>query len=205
MIHNSKNTNNKPFKSLNSRFTNHTESFIHSTTVIGMIHHNQVAIVSDGQATMGKTVIKGTVNKLRTLGNGTILTGFAGSTSDAITLFTALEENLESYNYNLTRAAVELAKKWSRDKYLRRLEALLAVLSYKEALIISGQGDVIEPDDQILAIGSGAMYALSSARALKKHAQQLSAREIITESLSIASDICIYTNNHINILELNPS
>ncbi|HLR31730.1 MAG TPA: ATP-dependent protease subunit HslV [Fodinibius sp.] len=173
-----------------------------ATTVVGIIHNGEAAIAGDGQATMDKTVMKATVNKVRRLYEGKIAAGFAGSTADAFTLFEKYEEKLKQYNGNLQRAAVEMAKEWRSDKFLRKLEALLIVMSKEEALLISGQGDVIEPDDKILTIGSGGSYALAAARALKESAPELSAREIAEKALHIAADICIYTNHNLSILEL---
>ncbi|SHF64397.1 ATP dependent peptidase CodWX, CodW component. Threonine peptidase. MEROPS family T01B [Fodinibius roseus] len=173
-----------------------------ATTVVGIIHNGEAAIAGDGQATMDDTVMKATVNKVRHLYEGKIAAGFAGSTADAFTLFEKYEEKLEQYNGNLQRAAVEMAKEWRSDKFLRKLEALLIVMSKEKALLISGQGDVIEPDDKILTIGSGGSYALAAARALKESAPELSAREIAEKSLHIAADICIYTNHNLSILEL---
>ncbi|HMB41538.1 MAG TPA: ATP-dependent protease subunit HslV [Balneolaceae bacterium] len=175
---------------------------LHATTVLGIIHNGKVAIGGDGQATLDKTVMKSTVKKVRKLQDGKILAGFAGSTADAFTLFEKFEEKLNSYNGNLQRAAVELAKEWRKDKFLQKLEALLVVMDKDSALLISGQGDVIEPDDDILAIGSGGSFALSAARALKQNAPDLSAREIVEKSLNIAADICIYTNHNLTILEI---
>lgn len=175
----------------------------HATTVLGVRRGGQVAIGSDGQATMGETVMKHKAEKVRSLYNGQILAGFAGSTADAFTLFERFEEKLQQYGGNLTRGAVELAKDWRTDRYLRKLEALLAVASPERLLLISGQGDVIEPDDDILAIGSGGAYALAAARALLKRSPDLSAREVVEEGLLIAADICIYTNSNLTILELD--
>lgn len=175
---------------------------LHATTVLGIIHNGKVAIGGDGQATLDKTVMKSTVKKVRKLQEGKILAGFAGSTADAFTLFEKFEEKLNSYDGNLQRAAVELAKEWRKDKFLQKLEALLVVMDKDTALLISGQGDVIEPDDNILAIGSGGSYALSAARALKQNAPDLSARDIVEKSLNIAADICIYTNHNLTILEI---
>jgi ATP-dependent HslUV protease, peptidase subunit HslV len=175
---------------------------LHATTVIGIIHNGKAAIGSDGQATLDKTVMKSTVKKVRKIGQGTILAGFAGSTADAFTLFERYEEKLSAYNENMQRAAVELAKDWRKDKYLQKLEALLVVMNDEHALIISGQGDVIEPDDNIVCIGSGGSYALSAARAMVKHAPDLSARDMVEEALRIAADIDIYTNHNRTILEL---
>lgn len=174
-----------------------------ATTVLGIIHNGEAAIGGDGQATMDKTVMKATVNKVRKLYEGKIAAGFAGSTADAFTLFEKYEEKLKQYNGNLQRAAVEMAKEWRNDKFLRKLEALLVVMSKDQALLISGNGDVIEPDDQILAIGSGGSYALAAARALKENAPELSAKEIIEKSLNIAADICIYTNHNLSIIEID--
>ena len=175
---------------------------LHATTVVGIIHNGKAAIGSDGQATLDKTVMKSTVKKVCKIGQGTILAGFAGSTADAFTLFERYEEKLSAYNENMQRAAVELAKDWRKDKYLQKLEALLVVMNNDHALIISGQGDVIEPDDNIVCIGSGGSYALSAARAMVKHAPDLSARDMVEESLQIAADIDIYTNHNRTILEL---
>lgn len=175
---------------------------LHATTVLGVMHNGSVAIGGDGQATLDKTVMKSTVKKVRKLQDGAILAGFAGSTADAFTLFERFDEKLKSYSGQLQRAAVELAKEWRKDKYLQKLEALLVVMDKETCLIISGQGDVIEPDDQILAIGSGGSFALAAARALKAEAPNLSAREIVEKSLNIAADICIYTNHNLTILEL---
>lgn len=177
-------------------------SRIKSTTVVGIRHHGRVVLGSDGQATMGDTVMKRHVKKVRTLYNGQILAGFAGATADAFTLFERFEEKLQQYGGNITRSAVELAKDWRTDRYLRKLEALLAVASHDKLLLISGTGDVIEPDDEILAIGSGGSYALAAARAMLKHAPQLDTRTMVEESLLIASDICIYSNDNLTILEL---
>jgi ATP-dependent HslUV protease subunit HslV len=171
---------------------------------LGVIHEGNVALGSDGQATMKDTVLKHKARKVRLLHGGKILAGFAGATADAFTLFERFEAKLQSYGGNLTRSAVELAKDWRTDRYLRRLEALLAVANSEQLFLISGTGDVIEPDDNVLAIGSGAPYALASARAMLKHSPQLSAREIVEEGLHIAADICIYTNHEITILELEP-
>ncbi len=173
----------------------------HSTTVIGLIRDGRAVIASDGQVSMGNTVMKHKASKIRKIFNDKVLVGFAGATSDAFTLFERFESKLEQYKGNLLRAATELAKDWRTDKYLRRLEALLAVINKEKTLIISGNGDVIEPDDGIVAIGSGGPYALSAARVLLKYTN-LSAREIAEEALKQAAEICIYTNSHINIEEL---
>lgn len=171
--------------------------------MLGVLHNGKVALGSDGQATMKDTVLKHNAKKVRPLHGGKILAGFAGATADAFTLFERFEAKLQSYDGNLTRSAVELAKDWRTDRYLRRLEALLAVASSEQLLLISGTGDVIVPDDNVLAIGSGAPYALAAARAMIKHSPQLSAREIVEEGLYIAADICIYTNHNTTILELD--
>lgn len=170
---------------------------IHSTTVLAVKHEGKVAIGADGQATFGNTVAKSNVKKIRKLQDGKIVTGFAGSTADAFTLLERFDEKLGSYSGNLKRAAVELAKDWRTDRYLRRLEAMMIVADKEEVLIISGTGDVLEPDNEIAAIGSGSMYAQAAATALKKHAPNLSAKEIVTEGLNIAADICIYTNHNL--------
>ena len=175
---------------------------IHSTTILAVLHNGQMAIGGDGQATMGNTIAKSNVKKIRKLLDGKILTGFAGSTADAFTLLDRFEEKLNSYSGNLKRAAIELAKDWRTDRYLRRLEAMLIAANKDEILVLSGTGDVLEPDNQVAAIGSGAMYAQSAALALKKHAPQLTAEEIVRESLNIAADICIYTNHNLVIEKL---
>ncbi|MCS6823463.1 MAG: ATP-dependent protease subunit HslV [Cytophagaceae bacterium] len=172
---------------------------IHSTTVIAVIHNGQVAIAADGQATLGNTIAKNNVKKLRRLYEGKVIAGFAGSTADAFTLMDRFEENLNTYSGNMKRAAIELAKEWRTDRFLRRLEAMMITVDRNEILLISGNGDVLEPDNQVAAIGSGSMYAQSAALALKKHAPQLSASEIVYESMLIAAGICIYTNNQITV------
>jgi len=170
-----------------------------STTVIAVIHNGEIAIGADGQATMGNYVVKSNVKKIRKLQDGKIIIGFAGSTADSFTLMERFDEKLNSYGGNMKRAAIELAKDWRMDRYLRRLEAMMVIANKEEILVISGTGDVLEPDNQIAAVGSGSMYAQSAALALKKHASKLSAEEIVKESLSIAADICIYTNHNIVI------
>lgn len=172
---------------------------IHATTILAVIHNGAVAIGGDGQATMGNYVAKSNVRKIRRLQEGKVLAGFAGSTADAFTLLERFDEKLNSYGGNMKRAAIELAKDWRMDRFLRRLEAMLITANKEELLLLSGTGDVLEPDNQIAAIGSGAMYAQSAALALKKHAPQLSAEEIVRESLNIAADICIYTNHNLVI------
>jgi len=172
-----------------------------ATTVVGLTYKGKSVIGSDGQVTVGNTVMKHRARKVRKLYNGTVLAGFAGAAADAFTLFSRFEENLEKYHGNLERAAVELARDWRTDKYLRQLEALLAVLNGSTSLVISGTGEIIEPDDGILAIGSGGPYALAAARMLIKHSS-LTAREIVEESLRVAAEICIYTNQNISIEEL---
>jgi ATP-dependent HslUV protease, peptidase subunit HslV len=170
---------------------------IHATTVVGIIHNGEIVVGADGQATMGNTVAKSNVRKVRTLMGGQVVAGFAGSTADAFTLIERFEEKLNAFGGNLKRAAIELAKDWRTDRYLRRLEAMMIVADKTDLLVISGTGDVLEPDNQVAAIGSGSMYAQSAALALKKHAPQLSAEEMVRESLHIAADICIYTNHNL--------
>ncbi len=174
---------------------------IRATTVLGLTYKGSTVLGSDGQVTVGQTVMKHRARKVRRLYNDSVLAGFAGAAADAFTLFGKFEDNLEKYRGNLERAAVELAKEWRTDKYLRQLEALLAVLNHEKALVISGTGEIIEPDDGILAIGSGGSYALAAARMLVKHSG-LTARQIVEESLLTAADICVYTNNHLTIEEL---
>ena len=168
-----------------------------STTVLAVHHKGQMALGADGQATMGATVAKSHVKKIRKLSEGTIITGFAGSTADAFTLLDRFDEKLSAFSGNLKRAAVELAKDWRRDKYLRQLEAMMIVADKNLMLVISGTGDVLDPDEDVAAIGSGSQYAKSAALALKKHADHLTAEEIVRESLTIAADICIYTNHNL--------
>jgi ATP-dependent HslUV protease, peptidase subunit HslV len=175
---------------------------IHSTTILAVLHNGQVAIGGDGQATMGNTIAKSNVKKIRKLQDGKVVTGFAGSTADAFTLLDRFDEKLNSYGGNMKRAAIELAKDWRMDRYLRRLEAMLITANKEEILVLSGTGDVLEPDNQVAAIGSGAMYAQSAALALKKHAPHLTAEEIVKESLHIAADICIYTNHNLVVEKL---
>lgn len=175
---------------------------IKSTTVVAVKHNGHVAIGADGQATMNNYVVKGNVKKIRKLLDGKVVTGFAGSTADAFTLLDRFEEKLNAYGGNLKRASIELAKDWRMDRYLRRLEAMMIVVNSNEVLILSGTGDVLEPENEVAAIGSGAMYAQAAAMALKKHAPQLSADEIVRESLKIAGDICIYTNQNLVIEKL---
>lgn len=172
-----------------------------ATTVLCVRHKGKVAIAGDGQVTIGSTVMKHTAKKVRRLYQERCLAGFAGTTADAFTLFERFEKKLEQYNGNIMRASVELAKDWRTDRMLRRLEALLIVADGEHTLILSGTGDVVEPDDGVAAIGSGGAFAQAAAKALAKHTS-LSAVEIVTESMRIAAEICIYTNDHIAIEEL---
>ncbi len=172
---------------------------IKSTTVVAIRHNGEVVIGADGQATLGNTVAKSTVKKLRVLQGGKIVTGFAGSTADAFTLLEKFEEKLAAFGNNMKRAAVELAKEWRTDRMLSKLEAMMIVADSEDILIISGTGDVIEPDMEIATIGSGSMFAQSAARAMKKFAPNLSAEEMVRESLHIAADVCIYTNHNLVI------
>jgi ATP-dependent HslUV protease subunit HslV len=174
---------------------------IQATTILCVRRKGKVAIGSDGQVTLGETVIKHGAKKIRRLYNEKILAGFAGSSADSFALFSRFEAKLEQFHGNLSRAAVELAKDWRTDRALRQLEAVMIVADEKNAFLISGTGDLIEPDDGIVGIGSGGAYALAAARALDKHTD-LSAREIVQEAMSIASKICIYTNENISIDEL---
>ena len=173
---------------------------IRSTTILSVRRDGKVALGGDGQVTVGETVMKATAHKVRTLANGRLLAGFAGSAADGLTLFQKFEEKIERYPDNLRRAAVELAKDWRSDRVLRRLEALLAVADKESSFILSGTGDIIEPDDGVLAIGSGGPYALAAARALLTNTS-MSAADIVRRSLEIAGEICIYSNNRITILE----
>ena len=176
----------------------HDQNKIYATTILGIRHKGKAALAGDGQVTLGNTVMKHSALKIRRLYNDTILAGFAGAAADAFTLFERFEEKLERYSGNLARSAVELAKDWRSDKYLRRLEALLVVLDKKNTFIISGTGDIIEPDDDIAAVGSGGSYALAAARSLVKYSD-LDAEQIAREALEIAAAICIYTNTNINV------
>jgi len=174
---------------------------LHATTILAVRNKNNVCIGGDGQVTFGNTVLKQKAKKIRRLYQDRVLAGFAGATADAFTLFEKFEKKLEQYSGNMARAAVELAKDWRSDKVLRKLEALLIVANNEYLFIISGNGDVIEPDDNVAAIGSGGPFALAAARALLKHSG-LGTREIVEESLRIASAICIYTNGEICVDEL---
>jgi ATP-dependent HslUV protease subunit HslV len=174
---------------------------IRATTILSVRRDGRLAIGGDGQVTMGESVIKQKAKKIRRLYNDKILAGFAGSTADALSLFSRFEQKLEEFHGNLSRAVVELAKDWRTDRALRHLEALLLVADTKNTYLVSGNGDVIEPDDGIVAIGSGGPYALAAARALAKHTQ-LSARDIVQESMRLAGEICIFTNQEIAIEEL---
>ncbi len=175
---------------------------MYGTTIVAVRKDGCVCLGGDGQVTMGATVVKHKANKIRRLYQDRVLAGFAGATADAFTLFERFERKLEQYNGNMTRSAVELAKDWRSDKMLRHLEALLIVTDNEHLFIISGNGDVIEPDDDVTAIGSGGPYALAAARALVQHAD-LGAREIVETALQLASEICIYTNTQITIDELS--
>ncbi|QPC46335.1 ATP-dependent protease subunit HslV [Mangrovibacillus cuniculi] len=176
----------------------------HATTIFGIHHNGKAAMSGDGQVTFGNAVVmKHTAKKVRRLFNGKVLAGFAGSVADAFTLFEMFEAKLQEYNGNLQRASVELAKQWRSDKVLRKLEAMLIVMDKESMLLISGTGEVIEPDDGILAIGSGGQYALAAGRSLKKYAgEYLSASEIAKAALTTAADICVYTNHNIILEEL---
>ena len=172
-----------------------------ATTIICVRRNNKVAMAGDGQVTLGETVLKQSANKIRRLYDGAVLAGFAGATSDAFALFARFEAKLEEYRGNLPRAAIELAKDWRMDRALRRLEALLIVADKDDSFIISGTGDVVEPDDGIIAIGSGGPYAMAAARALLAHTK-LPAKEIAAQAMKISADICVFTNQHITIEEL---
>jgi ATP-dependent HslUV protease, peptidase subunit HslV len=173
----------------------------HGTTILAVRKDGRVALGGDGQVTIGDTVMKARSTKVRTLKGGRVLAGFAGSVADALTLYEKFEEKLDRYPANLPRAAVELAKDWRSDRVLRRLEALLVVADLEHSFLLSGSGELIEPDDGIVAVGSGGNYALAAARALIG-LNDLSARDIVQRSLDIAADICVFTNRNITILEL---
>jgi ATP-dependent HslUV protease, peptidase subunit HslV len=172
---------------------------MHGTTVVAIRHNGQIAIGADGQATMGNTVAKNNIKKIRKLSAGKVIVGFAGGTADAFTLLERFEEKLNAHGQNMKRAAIELAKDWRTDRYLRKLEAMMITVNKEELLIISGTGDVLEPDSEVASIGSGSMFAQAAALALKKHAPHLTAEEMVKESLHIAADICIYTNHNLTI------
>jgi ATP-dependent HslUV protease subunit HslV len=174
---------------------------IHGTTVLCVRRDNKVVMAGDGQVTMGQQVMKHSAKKIRRLFNDKVLAGFAGSTADALSLFERFEGKLQEHHGNLAKSAVELAKEWRKDRALRHLEALLVVADAKSTFVLSGDGDVIEPDDGMCAIGSGGPFALAAARALAKHSK-LGAKEIAQESMRIASEICIYTNNNFTVEEL---
>ncbi len=175
----------------------------HGTTILCVRHNSHVVMIGDGQVTMGNaTIMKRSARKVRRLHNESVLAGFAGSAADGITLFDKFESKLQEFNGVLRRAAVELAKDWRTDRILRRLEAMLIVADRESSLLLSGNGDVIEPDDGILAIGSGGNFALSAARALIRHAPKMSGREIAEGAMKIASEICVYTNDQFIIEEL---
>ena len=174
---------------------------MHGTTIIAVRHNGQVVMGGDGQVSVGNTIMKHSANKVRRMYNDKVIGGFAGATADAFSLFARFEEKLEKFQGNLPRSAVELAKDWRTDKLLRRLEAMLIVADKEHSFLLSGNGDVIEPDDGILAIGSGGMFAQSAAKALLKHSE-LSARQIVEESMDIAQSVCVYTNSNLTIEEL---
>ena len=179
-----------------------TVSF-HATTIVAVSHHGKTAIAGDGQVTFGQSAImKSNARKVRRLYHGKVLAGFAGSVADAFTLFEKFEAKLEGLNGNLARAAVELSKEWRTDKILRRLEAMLIVADADNMLVLSGNGEVIEPDDGVIAIGSGGSYALAAAKALTQYSD-LDAKDISTEALKIAADICVFTNNNITVESLD--
>lgn len=179
----------------------HTGHVLHATTILAVRHHDRTVLAGDGQVTLGTTVLKHRARKIRRLYNDSILAGFAGSAADSFALFSRFEAKLEQYRGNLERAAVELARDWRTDRLLRRLEAMLIVADRKSTYVLSGTGDLIEPDDGIVAVGSGGAYAMAAARALARHSA-LDARAIAQEAMSIAADICIYTNPNLTIEEL---
>ncbi|EGL82531.1 ATP-dependent protease hslV [Caldalkalibacillus thermarum TA2.A1] len=173
-------------------------SDLHATTIFAIHHHGEGAMTGDGQVTFANAmVMKHSARKVRRLYKGQVVAGFAGSVADAMTLFEMFEGKLEEFNGNLQRAAVELAKAWRQDKFLRRLEAMMIVMDKDSLLLISGNGEVIEPDDGMLAIGSGGAYALAAGKALKRHASHLTAKDIAEAALKIAGEICVYTNQNL--------
>ena len=179
----------------------HTGVVIHATTILAVRHQGRTCLAGDGQVTFGTTVLKHGARKIRRLYNESILAGFAGSAADSFALFSRFESKLEQYRGNLGRAAVELARDWRTDRLLRRLEAMMIVADRASTFLLSGTGDLIEPDDGIVAVGSGGPYAMAAARALARHSK-LDARQIAEEAMSIAADVCIYTNSHVTIEEI---
>ena len=179
----------------------HTGEVIQATTILAVRHDDHTCLAGDGQVTLGNTVVKHGARKIRRLYNDSILAGFAGSAADSFALFSRFESKLEQYRGNLERAAVELARDWRTDRVLRRLEAMMVVADRKTVFLLSGTGDLIEPDDGIVAVGSGGPYAMAAARALSRHSQ-LSARQIVEEAMTIAAGICIYTNTSLTVEEL---
>jgi ATP-dependent HslUV protease, peptidase subunit HslV len=175
-----------------------TSEAIHATTVVAVRHRGQVAVAGDGQVSIGQTIVKAGARKVRKLYHDRVVAGFAGTAADAFTLFARFEAKLEEHRGNLSRAAVELAKDWRTDRVLRRLEALLAVADREHSFIVSGTGDVIEPDDGLIGIGSGGAYALAAARALVNHSD-LDAKAIATEAMRVAASICVFTNDHLTV------
>ena len=182
-------------------FLIHTGRVIQATTILSVRHQDRTVMAGDGQVTLGNTVLKQSAKKIRRLYNDSILAGFAGSAADSFALFSRFEAKLEQYRGNLERSAVELARDWRTDRLLRRLEAMLIVADKRATFLLSGTGDLIEPDDGIVAVGSGGPFAMAAARALVRHSQ-LDARQIATEAMGIAADICIYTNPNLTIEEL---
>ncbi|MBE1236580.1 ATP-dependent protease subunit HslV [Phaeovibrio sulfidiphilus] len=181
----------------------HSATSWHGTTILAVRRKGSVVIAGDGQVTLGNTVIKGTARKVRPLAGGTVIAGFAGATADAFTLFERLEEKLERFPGQLTRACVELTKDWRTDRYLRRLEAMMAVADRDISLVLSGNGDVLEPDDGLIGIGSGGAYALSAARALAGLENDMDPEDIARRAMAIAADICIYTNHNVTVERLD--
>jgi ATP-dependent HslUV protease subunit HslV len=175
-----------------------TAPVFHATTVVCVRHRGQVAIAADGQVSIGQTIVKANARKVRKLYHDRVLSGFAGAAADAFTLFSRFEAKLEEHRGNLARAAVELAKDWRTDRVLRRLEALLAVADREQSFIVSGTGDLIEPDDGLIGIGSGGPFALAAARALVAHSD-LDAKAVVTEAMRVAAGICVYTNDRITV------
>jgi len=174
----------------------HKSNLLYGTTIISVRKNGKVVICGDGQVSFGNTILKSTATKVRKITDGSIIGGFAGATADAFTLFERLEEKLEKHNKQLKKSCVELAKDWRSDKYLRKLEAMMIVADKENSFVLTGNGDVVEPEDGIIAIGSGGNFALSAARALKE-IKNLSAKEIAEKSLNIAAELCVYTNNNI--------
>ena len=180
----------------------HRDGVLYGTTILSVRKEGKVVVAGDGQVSLGQTILKGNATKVRRLGNGEVIAGFAGATADALTLFERLESKIEQYPSQLMRSCVELAKSWRTDKYLRQLEAMMIVVDKSVSLILSGNGDVLAPEDSLIGIGSGGAYAMAAAKALVD-IDGMNAEEIVRKSMNIASNICVYTNNNLSLESIN--